>query len=73
VIVNYIDPDEEFTSQQEFFNTTGDLAIDENETLTGEFTFDTITNRGIAKDFARLIYKNQEHNDRYNSVAHKNY
>ena len=57
VIVNYIDPDEEFTSQQEFFNTTGDLAIDENETLTGEFTFDTITNRGIAKDFARLIYK----------------
>lgn len=57
VIVNYIDPDEEFTSQQEFFNTTGDLAIDENETLTGEFTFDTLTNRGIAKDFARLIYK----------------
>ena len=57
VIVNYIDPDEEFTSQQEFFNTTGDLAIDENETLTGEFTFDTITNRGIAKDFARLIYQ----------------
>ena len=57
VLVNYIDPDEEFSSQQEFFNTTGDLAIDDNETLTGEFTFDTMTNRAMAKDFARLIYQ----------------
>lgn len=57
VIVNYIDPDDEFSSQQEFFNTTGDLAIDDNETLTGEFTFDSLTNRAIAKDFARMIYQ----------------
>jgi len=57
VLVNYIDPDEEFSSQQEFFNTTGDLAKDDNEILTGEFTFETITNRATAKDFARLIYQ----------------
>jgi hypothetical protein len=57
VLVNYVDPDEEFSSQQEFFNTTGDLAKDDNETLTGEFTFETITNRATAKDFARLIYQ----------------
>lgn len=57
VLVNYVDPDEEFSSQQEFYNTTGDLAKDDNETLTGEFTFETITNRATAKDFARLIYQ----------------
>ena len=57
VLVNYVDPDEEFSSQQEFFNTTGDLAKDDNEILTGEFTFETITNRAIAKDYARLIYQ----------------
>jgi len=56
VIVNYIDPMREFSSQQVFFSTSGDVAIDDNEDLTGEFTFETLTNRAIAQDIARMIY-----------------
>ena len=57
VIVNYIDPMLEFSSQQVFFSTAGDKAIDDDEDLTGEFTFETLTNRAIAQDIARMIYK----------------
>ena len=57
VIVNYIDPMMEFSSQQVFFSTAGDKAIDDDEDLTGEFTFETLTNRAIAQDIARMIYK----------------
>lgn len=56
VIVNYIDPMREFSSQQVFYSTAGDVAIDDNEDLTGEFTFETLTNRAIAQDIARMIY-----------------
>lgn len=57
VIVNYVDPMLEFSSQQVFYNEQGDKEIDDNEDLTGEFTFETITNKAIAQDFARMIYK----------------
>lgn len=57
VIINYIDPMREFSSQQVFFSTSGDVAIDDNEDLTGEFTFETLTNRAIAQDIARMVYK----------------
>jgi len=56
VIVNYIDPDLEFTNQQAVFERTGDLAADNNEILTGEFTFHTLTNPAIARDLAQMIY-----------------
>lgn len=56
VIVNYVDPSLDFSSQQVFYNVSGDKVLDDNEDLTGEFTFETITNKAIAKDFARMIY-----------------
>jgi len=57
VIVNYVDPMLEFTSQQVYYSTAGDVAIDDNEDLTGEFTYDTIGNRSQAQDYARMIYE----------------
>ena len=56
VFVNYVDPDLEFTSQQAVFSTAGDQAIDDDEELTGEFTFPTITCKYMAEDLARMIY-----------------
>ena len=56
VVVNYIDPDLEFTNQQEVFERSGDLAADNNEILQGEFTFHTLTNPAIARDLAQMIY-----------------
>lgn len=57
VIVNYIDPDSKFSNQQVVYNQSGDQTIDNDEELTGEFTFHTVTNRAIAYDLAALIYK----------------
>ncbi|QDP67686.1 MAG: putative baseplate hub protein [Prokaryotic dsDNA virus sp.] len=57
VLVNYTDPDLEFSSQQVFFNEAGDKLLDDNEDLTGEFTFESIANPLIAKEMARMIYK----------------
>ena len=57
VLVNYTDPDLEFSSQQVFFNEVGDKLLDDNEDLTGEFTFESIANPLIAKEMARMIYK----------------
>jgi len=56
VFVNYINPDLEFSSQQVAYSEAGDVAVDDDEDLTGEFTFDTITNPYMARDFARMIY-----------------
>lgn len=56
VYVNYIDPDRDFSSQQVVYSEAGDKAIDDDEDLTGEFTFNTITNVAIAKEMARMIY-----------------
>ena len=56
-VVNYIDPDLDFTNQQVIYEETGDLAIDENEKLIKEFTFHTITNKAMAWENARMIYK----------------
>jgi hypothetical protein len=56
VFVNFIDPDLEFTSQQAVFSTAGDQAIDDDEELTGEFTFPTLTCKYMAEDLARMIY-----------------
>ena len=56
VYVNYIDPDKEFSSQQVVFSEAGDKAVDDDEELSGEFTFTTITNPYIARELARMIY-----------------
>lgn len=56
VIVNYIDPDLNFTNQQVVYNSAGDQTIDNEEELTGEFTFHTITNKAMAYDLAQMIY-----------------
>ena len=56
VIVNYIDPDKAFTNQQIIYNSSGDQTIDNDEPLTGEFTFHTLTNPAIARDLAQMIY-----------------
>jgi len=56
VIVNYVDPNRDFTVQQVFHNVAQDLAIDDDEPLSGEFTFGTLTNEYIAKNMARYIY-----------------
>lgn len=57
VIVNWIDPDREFTNQQQVYEEAADLALDNNEKLVGEFTFHGITNPSIAWETARMIYK----------------
>jgi hypothetical protein len=56
VIVNYIDPDLAFTNQQKVYEVAADLTSDNNEILTGEFTFHTLTNPAIAFDLAQMIY-----------------
>ena len=56
VIVNYIDPDKNFTNQQVVVNSAGDQTIDNEEELSGEFTFHTLTNPAIARDLAQMIY-----------------
>lgn len=57
VVVNYIDPDQNFTNQQVFYSVAGDQAADENELLRKEFNFPSLTNKSIAQDIALLIYK----------------
>ena len=56
VIVNYVDPDRDFTNQQRVFTVSGDETVDNEEELTGEFTFHTLTNSQIAFDLAEMIY-----------------
>lgn len=56
VIINYIDPDKNFTNQQVVYNVNGDQTIDNDEELNGEFTFHTLTNPAIARDLAQMIY-----------------
>ena len=55
-IVNYVDPDLEFTNQQVFYNVSADKTIDNDEELSKEFTFHTITNKAMAYENARMIY-----------------
>ena len=57
VIVNYIDPDVDFTNQQKVYKVDGDQTVDNEEELSGEFTFHTLTNPAIARDLAEMIYK----------------
>ena len=56
VIVNYVDPDKEFTNQQVTYSVAGDQTADNEEPLIGEFTFHTVTNKAIAYDIAQMIY-----------------
>jgi len=57
VLVNYIDPDKEFTNQQVVYSVSGDQSTDNNEKLVKEFTFHSITNYSQAETTARQIYK----------------
>lgn len=57
VIVNYVDPDLDFSNQQVYYSVNGDQAADDDELLRKEFNFPTLTNRVIASELARLIYK----------------
>ena len=56
-VVNYIDPDLDFTNQQVFYEESGDQALDNDEKLSKEFTFHTITNKAMAWENARMLYK----------------
>lgn len=69
VFVNYIDPDREFSSQQVVHSEAGDIAIDDDEDLRGEFTFPTVTNSAIAKELARMIYKKSRNQRTINFTA----
>jgi hypothetical protein len=57
VIVNYVDPNIDFTVQQAVYRVSGDLTVDQDEELTGEFTFGTVSSVYIAKFMAESIYK----------------
>jgi len=57
VLVNFIDPDKEFTNQQVVYSVSGDQGTDNNEKLVKEFTFHSITNQSMAETTARQIYK----------------
>lgn len=57
VRVNYIDPDKEWSSQSVIYTESGDLAEDNSEPLIGEFQYPGITNKHIAEDIARMIYR----------------
>ena len=57
VIVNWIDPDKEFTNQQIVYSESGDQSTDNDEKLSKEFTFHSITNHSQAETTARQIYK----------------
>lgn len=69
VIINYIDPDKQFSNQQVVFSRVGDLAKDNNEPLIGEFTFHTITNVSIANDIAQMIYDKSRQQRQINFTA----
>jgi hypothetical protein len=69
VVVNYIDPDKQFSNQQVIFTRQGDLAKDNNEPLIGEFTFHTITNVSIANDIAQMIYDKSRQQRQINFTA----
>jgi len=56
VIVNYVDPNLDFTPQQAVFRVDGDVTADEDEELSAEFTFNTVPDYNIARDLARMIY-----------------
>jgi len=57
VRVNFVDPDKEWSSQSVIYTENGDLSTDNNEPLIGEFQYPGITNKHIALDLARMIYK----------------
>jgi len=57
VIVNYVDPNIDFTVQQAVYRVSGDLTVDQDEELTGEFTFGTVSSPYVAKFMAESIYK----------------
>lgn len=63
VIVRYVDPDKEFTEQQVSYSVSADVTAD-GEDLIGDFQFFTISNKNIAEDIARMIYK-KSRNQRY--------
>lgn len=56
VIVNWVDPDAEFTEQQAVYTESADVTSD-GEDLIGEFRFHSINNRAMAENIARMIYK----------------
>jgi len=57
VIVKYVDPDQNFTEQQVNFSESADVTAD-GEDLTNEITYQGVSNRNIAQNIARTIYKN---------------
>ena len=57
VIVNFVDPDLNFSNQQVYYSVNGDQAADGGELLKQEFNFPMLTNKSIAQDIAKLIYE----------------
>ena len=56
VIVNFIDPDREFTNQQAIYKVATDKTVDNDEDLRTELTFHTLTCKPMAWEYARMIY-----------------
>jgi hypothetical protein len=56
VIIRYVDPDKDFTEQQQVYTVASDVTAD-GEDLIGDFQFFTISNPNMAQDIARMIYE----------------
>jgi len=56
VIVKYVDPDLEFTEQEQVYKVTADRTAD-GEDLIGQFQFATIANKNMAYNIAKMIYE----------------
>jgi hypothetical protein len=56
VIVNYVEPEKDFSSQQAIYSVEADVTAD-GEDFIGEFTFPTLTNVYIARELARTLYQ----------------
>lgn len=55
VLVNYVEPEKDFSSQQVVYTVDADKTAD-GEDMIGEFTFPTLTNVYIARELAKTIY-----------------
>ena len=55
VLLNYVEPTQNFTNQQVIHTVDADRTADGVD-MVGEFSFPTLTNVGIARELARTIY-----------------
>ena len=56
VVVKYVDPDLDFTEQEQIYKVASDRTAD-GEDLIGQFSFPTIANKNMAFNLAKMIYE----------------